>query len=105
VRKHFPFVRRDFLAINRDDDALAAEFFRAGADEIGFVKAEELMLVLSAPARSIVYMSSDRPDATTDGKRHEALIRRALDYATIVPRPCAVAVMSKKTISSAPCSL
>src|SRR5674476_659163 len=35
VREHAPFVRRNFLRINGDDDALAAEFFRAFADEFG----------------------------------------------------------------------
>ena len=31
VREHAPFVRRDFLGVNGDDDALAAEFLRAFA--------------------------------------------------------------------------
>ena len=66
----------------------------------GRASALELMLILSAPARSIVYMSSMDFDAAADSERHEALVSAARSIAsTIVPRPCAVAVMSKKTIS------
>ena len=63
------------------------------------------MLILSAPARSMVYMSSTerRPPPTVSGMKHWSAARSTTS--TIVFRPCAVAVMSKNTISSAPCSL
>ena len=71
----------------------------------GRASALELMLILSAPARSIVYMSSTdlRPPPTVSGMKHWSAARSITS--TIVARPCAVAVMSKNTISSAPCSL
>jgi hypothetical protein len=78
VREHAPFVRRDFLGINGDDDALAAEFFRAFADEFGIrqrggVDAE----ILSAPARSMVNMSSTdlMPPPTVSGMKHWSAAR------------------------------
>ena len=33
VGENLPAIRRDFLRVNRDHDALAAELLRAGADE------------------------------------------------------------------------
>src|SRR6185369_4808354 len=68
----------------------------------GFARAEELMLILSAPARSIAYMSSTerRPPPTVSGMKHWSAARSMTS--TIVARPWALAVMSKKTISSAP---
>src|SRR5689334_20908281 len=35
VREDFPAIRRDAFRVDGHDDALAAEFLRAGADEIG----------------------------------------------------------------------
>jgi hypothetical protein len=71
----------------------------------GRASALELMLILSAPARSIVNMSSKdlMPPPTVSGIKHCEAARSMTS--TIVVRPCAVAVMSKNTISSAPCSL
>ena len=71
----------------------------------GLASAEELMLILSAPARSMVYMSSTErmPPPTVSGMKHWSAARSMTS--TMVARPCALAVMSKNTISSAPCSL
>jgi hypothetical protein len=43
------------------------------------------------------------PPPTVKGMKQRAPTRSITS--TMVPRPCAVAVMSKNTISSAPCSL
>ena len=71
----------------------------------GVASAEELMLTLSAPARSIACMSSTTrmPPPTVSGMKHWSAVRWITS--TIVARPWALAVMSKNTISSAPCSL
>ena len=71
----------------------------------GVARADELMLTLSAPARSIVCMSSKVriPPPTVKGMKHWSAVRSMTP--TIEARPWALAVMSKKTISSAPCSL
>jgi hypothetical protein len=68
----------------------------------GVAMALELMLILSAPARSIACMSSAvrMPPPTVSGMKQTAAVRSITP--TIVARPCALAVMSKKTISSAP---
>ena len=71
----------------------------------GVASADELMLTLSAPASSIWCMSSTArmPPPTVSGMKHWSAVRSMTSM--IVARPCALAVMSKKTISSAPCSL
>ncbi|MEK0447088.1 MAG: hypothetical protein RLZZ399_2409 [Verrucomicrobiota bacterium] len=71
----------------------------------GSVSAAELMLILSAPAWSMVRMSSTEriPPPTVSGIKHwEAVFSMT---SIIDLRPWALAVMSKKTISSAPCAL
>jgi hypothetical protein len=66
--------------------------------------ADVLMLTLSAPARSITFISStDRiPPPTVNGMKHSAAVRSTTS--TIVARASDEAVISKKTNSSAPCA-
>ena len=49
VRKNLPAIRRDPFGVDGNDDALAAES-RAARMRTGWASAEELMLILSAPA-------------------------------------------------------
>lgn len=62
----------------------------------------ELMLILSAPARSICPMSSTvrMPPPTVRGMKHWSAARSMTPI--IEARPWALAVISKNTISSAP---
>ncbi len=68
----------------------------------GVARALELMEILSAPAWSMACMSSvvRMPPPTVSGMKHCAAVRSITS--TMEARPCALAVMSKKTISSAP---
>ncbi len=61
------------------------------------------MLVLSAPALSMAYMSSTvrMPPPTVSGMKHWSAVRSMTPIMLFLP--CALAVMSKNTISSAPC--
>ena len=68
----------------------------------GVAMALELMLILSAPLLSITLMSSTVriPPPTVSGMKQCAAVRSITS--TMLARPWALAVMSKKTISSAP---
>ena len=68
----------------------------------GRARAAELTLVLSAPARSIRYISSvvRMPPPTVSGMWTRLAVARTTS--TIVSRLSLVAVMSRKVISSAP---
>ncbi len=46
----------------------------------GVARAEELMLILSAPARSMAYMSATDANAAADGEWHETLVGGAFDH-------------------------
>jgi len=83
--RRLPICPCDALGVNRNDDALAAKFFRAFAMSSGRASALELMLILSAPARSIV-KCRPRTDAAADSERHEAWSAARSITSTIVPR-------------------
>ena len=71
----------------------------------GRASAAELRLILSAPARSSVRMSSvvRTPPPTVSGMKQQSAVRSITSRIEL--RPSDDAVMSKKTSSSAPCSL
>ena len=66
--------------------------------------AEVLTLTLSAPARSITFMSSTVriPPPTVSGMKHSEAVRSTTS--TMVARLSEDAVISRKTNSSAPCA-
>jgi hypothetical protein len=71
----------------------------------GRASAAEFRLILSAPARNSVRMSSvvRTPPPTVSGMKHRSAVRSITSRIDL--RPSDDAVMSKKTSSSAPCSL
>jgi len=105
VAEDLPFVRRDFFAVDGDDDALAAEAFAPAVMSSGVARALELMLTLSAPAQSMACMSatSRLPPPTVSGMKHFAAVRSITSI--MVPRPVGAGGDIEENISSAPWSL
>ena len=105
AREDRPASRGRFLGINGNDHALATERFRTFLDNLGSRQAAEFRLILSAPARSNARMSlvERTPPPTVSGMKQRSAvlsITSRIDF-----RPSEEAVISKKTNSSAPCSL
>ena len=79
MRENLPFIRCNALGINRDNDALAPELFRAGANQIGIGERggidADFVRTRAQHREHIVH----RLDATTDRERHEAFVGRTFD--------------------------
>ena len=105
VDEDFPAIRGDLFASMETTMHWLPKRSAPALISSGVASALELMLILSAPACSMACMSSTvrMPPPTVSGMKQCAAVRSITS--TMVARPCALAVMSKKTISSAPCSL
>ena len=78
--KHFPLFRRDLLRVQRDDNALAAEFFRAFANQLRprQRRGVDADFIRTCPQHRVHVVHG--PDAAADGQGYEALVCCALDY-------------------------
>src|SRR5436190_13084909 len=79
VGEDFPTIGRDALGIDGNDDALAAEFFRAGADEIGGGERGGIDADFIGAGFEHGVHVFDGADAAADGKGHKALVGGALN--------------------------
>src|ERR1051325_10211248 len=79
LRKDFPAIARDLPRVDGDDDALAAELLRAGADEIGRGERGGVDARLVRPGAEHRVHVVHGADAAADGQRHEAFVGHALD--------------------------
>ena len=79
VREHFPAVRRDAFGVDGNDDALAAEFFGAGADKIRVCKRGRIDADLVGAGLEHGVHVFDGANAAADRERHEALVGGALN--------------------------
>ena len=79
VREHLPLFWRDLFRINGNNDALAAEFFGPGADQLRVGQRRRIDADLVRPGPQHGVHVSHRAQSAADGQRHEALVGGALD--------------------------
>src|SRR6185437_13760365 len=78
MSKNFPTSGRDLLGVDRDDDALAAEYLRRLAYEIGPRDRRGVDRGLVGAGEQQLANVVDVAHAAADGERHEALLGGAL---------------------------
>ena len=81
MRKDFPSVGGHFFGVDGNNNALAAEFFCTGANQLGVCQGRGVKADFVGPRPQHGVNVVHRPKTPTDSQRHEALIGGPFDHA------------------------